>query len=78
VVVVFDGDDIDGRSSRAARTVRVEFSASHEEADDAIVRMVRRDASSRPYVVVTSDRDLGDRCRRLGADVLDSTAFRQL
>jgi predicted RNA-binding protein with PIN domain len=78
VIVVFDGDDTPlghAPTDRTARNVRVEFSASHEEADDVIARTVRVSASGRRYAVVTDDRDLAARCLRAGASVLSSAGF---
>lgn len=78
VVVVFDGDDTPlghAPTERTPRNVRVEFSASHEEADDVIARTVRVSAPGRRYAVVTDDRDLAARCLRAGAAVMPTARF---
>ena len=52
--------------------------AARNAADDEIVRLVEADASPNEIRVVTSDRPLTDRLRRLGASVFPAEAFRDL
>lgn len=47
-------------------------------ADDEIVRLVQADTSPEEIRVVTSDRALTDRVRRLGATVFPAERFRDL
>jgi predicted RNA-binding protein with PIN domain len=52
--------------------------AAANSADDEIVRLVESDASPDELQVVTSDRALTDRVRRLGASVFAAERFRDL
>jgi predicted RNA-binding protein with PIN domain len=76
VTVVFDGRpfevNVDG--------VRVEFATRRGQnaADDDIVRLVEADQDPSGLRVVTSDRDLADRVRESGAEVVTSGAFRRV
>lgn len=75
VTVVFDSEhDRPGRAP-ASRGVRVVFSEADESADDRIVDHVASMHPDDPVVVITGDRDLGERCADLGADVMPSAAL---
>lgn len=52
--------------------------AAANSADDEIVRLVMADAAPHDVRVVTSDRTLSERVRRLGASVQRSESFRDL
>jgi predicted RNA-binding protein with PIN domain len=52
--------------------------AAANSADDEIVRLVDADARAHEIRVVTSDRMLADRVRRLGASVVPAESFRDL
>jgi predicted RNA-binding protein with PIN domain len=52
--------------------------AAANSADDEIVRLVDADAGAHEIRVVTSDRMLADRVRRLGASVVPAESFRDL
>ena len=52
--------------------------AAANSADDEIVRLVQADAHAHDIRVVTSDRTLADRVRRLGASVVPAESFRDL
>lgn len=52
--------------------------AAANSADDEIVRLVDADAGAHEIRVVTSDRTLADRVRRLGASVVPAESFRDL
>ncbi|MBW3576520.1 MAG: NYN domain-containing protein [Actinobacteria bacterium] len=67
--VVFDGDPGVNAPTSRSRLVRVRFTAGGT-ADDAIVELVESLAADEPVVVVTDDRELADRVRRLRADVI--------
>jgi len=56
--------------------VEVVYSGPDTDADETIKEMVRQSDHRRDMVVVTSDADLQTICRRLGAQVVDSSAFR--
>jgi len=78
ITIVFDGRDATGEVDRAAATgLTVSFApGGPNAADDAIVAMVSDLAHPGGTVVVTSDRVLVDRVRRLGATVESARAFR--
>ncbi|ETW22852.1 RNA-binding protein [Mycobacterium gastri 'Wayne'] len=68
--------------SRAIGSAVVEVAyapkAAANSADDEIVRLVRADAQPETIRVVTSDKALTDRVRRLGAAVYPAERFRAL
>jgi hypothetical protein len=73
-VVVFDGERSGGgRPATGLRGVEVRFTARGITADDEIVLAV--EATDRPVVVVTDDRELRARVGAAGADVLGTSAF---
>lgn len=74
IIVVFDGADVRGASTRARRLVTVTFSAAGVLADDEIRDIVRREPPTRPLVVVTDDREIRDDVRAAGATPLSSGA----
>ncbi|WP_204016690.1 NYN domain-containing protein [Sphaerimonospora thailandensis] len=68
VTCVFDGAELDGPVHVSApRGVRVMFSAPGEIADDLIRRLVRAEPKGRSMAVVSSDREVADSVRRMGA-----------
>lgn len=72
--IVFDGQHPSGSRPRGHRAdVQVSFTAAGFTADDEIV--LRVEATDEPVVVVTDDRDLSDRVRSSGADVLPTGPF---
>jgi hypothetical protein len=72
VVVVFDGTAPGG----ADLGPDVRFSGAGRTADDVLLAFLRADPDPRGWVVATSDRSLGDRCRALGARVERCDRFR--
>jgi hypothetical protein len=75
MTAVFDGSDPRPGTGPASRAVRVVFSAADELADDRIVALVRGLPAATPCLVVTSDRELGERCAAEQADVVPSGTF---
>ena len=73
VVTVFDGTPPPGSSFGAA----VHFSGPGRSADDLILALLRTESNRRGWIVVTSDRSLGDQCRHLEARVERSDRFRR-
>jgi predicted RNA-binding protein with PIN domain len=72
IVCVFDGTEVlPGTARRKKGRVKIEYSRAHETADDHIVALVK-DLPPDPVVVVTSDRELQQRVRRLAATVATS------
>ena len=73
--VVFDGDR--GRESVPVNPYAKGFSViySGPSADEEIAARVRRHAAPGNLVVVTSDRELGERVRSAGASTRDSRGF---
>jgi predicted RNA-binding protein with PIN domain len=78
VTVVFDGRPGVGEGDGAAAVgMEVRFApGGPNAADDVIVEMVRTLSRPGDTVVVTSDRALADRVRRLGVTVEGTRAFR--
>lgn len=70
-LTVFDG----ARPRGAAFGAGVRF-AGRRSADDVILDILREQDDPRGWVVVTSDRPLGDRCRHLGATIMRCDVFR--
>lgn len=63
VTVVFDGPD----PGAPAFGSGVRFSGAGRTADDVILDLLRKEDDPRAWIVVTSDRSLGDQCRWIGA-----------
>ncbi|MDB4324863.1 NYN domain-containing protein [bacterium] len=63
VTVVFDGPEPGAPAFGAS----VRFSGGGRTADDLILSMLRKQPDARGWIVVTSDRSLGDQCRWIGA-----------
>jgi predicted RNA-binding protein with PIN domain len=78
ITVVFDGRPTPAESARAAPTgMTVSFApGGPNAADDAIVALVRTLERPEQTVVVSSDRALVDRVRRLGARIESAKSFR--
>ncbi|GLW97180.1 NYN domain-containing protein [Microtetraspora sp. NBRC 16547] len=68
VTCVFDGAELNGPVQVSApRGVRVMFSAPGQIADDLIRQLVKAEPSGRAIAVVSSDREVADSVRRMGA-----------
>ena len=76
VTVVFDGRPFE-ISAGIASAPRVVFAsrAGRDAADDRIVELVAGDGEPAALLVVTSDRELSDRVRAHGADVVGARSF---
>lgn len=72
-VVVFDGAPPPG----TAPGTDVHFSGPGRSADDLILDRLRGEQDRRGWIVVTSDRPLGDQCRYLEATVERCDRFRR-
>jgi len=76
VTVIFDPGSGSALTERyQSGGVQVVFAASGSTADDVIVRRVQKSRNRQAILVVTSDRALADRVRRLGARVQDARDF---
>jgi predicted RNA-binding protein with PIN domain len=75
VTVIFDGRPFELEDTR----VEVLFAsrAGRNAADDDIARRVGEDAEPAGLRVVTSDRELAERVRAAGAEVIGTGAFRR-
>jgi hypothetical protein len=71
IVVVFDGEDPDEAPELPPR-VRQVFAPS---ADDWLVRRVKATPRGAPVTVVTADRQLADRARHHGAEIVSPRRF---
>jgi len=71
IVVVFDGEDPDETPELPPR-VRQVFAPS---ADDWLVRRVKQTPRGAPVTVVTADRQLADRARHHGAEIVSPRSF---
>ena len=70
--IVFDGSEVSPGTTRARRgSVKVEYSADDEIADDHIVALLDK-LPAHPVIVATNDRELQERCRSLGATISTS------
>lgn len=72
IVTVFDGPD----PGSPAFGADVHFSGPGRTADAVILETLRHERDRRGYLVVTSDKSLGDQCRWLGARVERCHVFR--
>ena len=77
VTVVFDRRRPTGEAWHSERVggVRVVFSRPPRTADDEIRALVSRSTAPRHILVVTSDRELAEACRKLGARVTGVRGF---
>jgi predicted RNA-binding protein with PIN domain len=76
MTAVFDGAVRDAPVATAApRGVRLLFSAPGQIADDLIRELVRAEPVGRPVVVVSSDREVADSVRAMGARPVGSAAL---
>ena len=71
IVVVFDGEAPDEAPELPPRVQQV-FAPS---ADDWLVRRVKQTPRGAPVVVVTADRQLADRARHHGAEIVSPRSF---
>lgn len=77
VTVIFDSNKHLGgaRGGKSLPGVAVRYTAPRRTADDEILARVEQSSGPQHLRVVTSDRELGDACRRGGADVVGAMAF---
>jgi len=73
VVTVFDGSD----PGAPAFGANVHFAGPGRSADDLLLSILRDLPDKRGWIVITSDRSLGDQCRWLGARVEPCHRFRE-
>jgi predicted RNA-binding protein with PIN domain len=73
ITTVFDGSPPPGSSFGSD----VRFAGPDKTADQVILELLRRQDDRRGWVVVTSDRSLGDQCRYLGARLERCDRFRK-
>src|SRR5262249_7004879 len=75
--IVFDGDPPQGwPASESLGAARVVHSGRGRTADDLILETIRKSKAPADLILVTSDRALYERGRRLGAKGLPGHAFR--
>ncbi|MGQ0617024.1 MAG: NYN domain-containing protein [Acidimicrobiia bacterium] len=71
IEVVFDGsDDGAGVPVPSRPSVMVRYSPTGVEADEVLLERMAATAPARPVVLVSNDRRLGERARRLGANLV--------
>ncbi|TDO29832.1 putative RNA-binding protein with PIN domain [Kribbella sp. VKM Ac-2527] len=76
VTVVFDGAELSGPVQlNSPRGVRVRFSPAGVIADEVIRQLVRAEPPGRPVVVVSSDREVADSIKSLGARALSAATL---
>ncbi|HXV75206.1 MAG TPA: NYN domain-containing protein [Candidatus Polarisedimenticolaceae bacterium] len=73
ITAVFDGRAPTALSAGGG----VRFAGPGQSADQVILALLRAESDPAGWVVVTSDRSLGDQCRYLGARVERCDRFRQ-
>jgi predicted RNA-binding protein with PIN domain len=77
ITVFFDGGQVGGGTPHLG-LVSLRFITPPRTADDAILSFLRRERNPSAYTVVTSDSQLADHIRALGAQVIDSRSFSQV
>ncbi len=79
VTVVFDGDPAPGFSGPGMHLgdVQILFAGRATDADSRILEILAAAPDPAGYILVTSDRALGDRARRLRARIITSLRFRR-
>ncbi len=77
VAVVLDGRPLDDLAEGVHKGVLVAYArrGGRNAADDRIVEEVERDRDAESLTVVTSDRELAERARALGAEVVGATSW---
>lgn len=79
LTVVFDGaDGVMPVAVAAPRGVRLVFSRTGETADEVLRRYARNEPEGRPVVVVSTDKEVADGVRRVGARAVPSIALVRL
>lgn len=74
--MVFDGAAVTARGGQVwARGVRVLFSAAGVIADDVVRDVVAAEPVGRPLVVASSDREVADSVRAVGAHTVASAVL---
>jgi predicted RNA-binding protein with PIN domain len=75
-VVVFDGDSaVTASHSSSGPGVRVLYTQTGETADDRILETVREFGDRCHYVVVSDDRYVSGNSKRMGKEIMSSSAF---
>jgi predicted RNA-binding protein with PIN domain len=77
ITVVFDGADRLPVAPSTPRGVRVLFSRRGQTADELIRRLVRAEPPGRPVIVISSDNEVADGVRRVGAYPVASVVLLQ-
>lgn len=76
LTVIFDGPKGEEKLERGHfHSLEVIFTGSHESADDRIVKLISEAEKPEKFVVVTSDRELRDKCIALRAKVESGKEF---
>ncbi|HTN81887.1 MAG TPA: NYN domain-containing protein [Acidimicrobiales bacterium] len=70
--IVFDGTQAGGSVGSKNQPITVQFTEAGVTADDEILRIVPMVPRERPVVVASSDREVADGARRLGANVISA------
>jgi predicted RNA-binding protein with PIN domain len=78
ITCCFDGAELDARSQKLERGVRVLFSDPGMTADELIRRLVGAEPRGRVLVVVSSDAEVAQRSSAAGARPVPSTALLRL
>ena len=78
VQIVFDGSHVPGAHATRPRHLHIEFSPPGVKADDVLVDKVAALDHTAPVVVVTNDKELQRRVRRLGANTVASDTLQLL
>ncbi len=72
VRIVFDGTEAGAVAASKGQPVTIIFTETGVTADDEILRLVPTVPRERPVVVASSDREVADGARRLGANVISA------
>lgn len=55
----------------------IQFSSNPEKADDIIIKLIKKQSDKKRWTVITSDRQLANRVKNLGAAIVSSESFIQ-
>jgi predicted RNA-binding protein with PIN domain len=55
--------------------IEIKYSKNPQKADHLIIDFLKREKNRKQWTVITSDRDLGDKIKNLGAQVIKSEMF---
>ena len=73
--IIYDGKPGIINSDPSMRNIDIRFSRDPEKADHLIIKFLKKEKKPQQWSVVTSDRELANTARNLGANVTSSDMF---